>query len=112
MILKFPDESIFADKSLIRHFIRGYFDGDGSLGMYGKFLQPNCSLVGTKSLLDGIAKQLSFKPMIYHHAGHKPETLTMSFTSSKAVSFVMYLYDNATIYLDRKYNKYLEMCRS
>ena len=30
-ILKFPDISIFKSKNLIRHFIRGYFDGDGSV---------------------------------------------------------------------------------
>lgn len=29
LTLKFPDESIFKSKDLIRHFIRGYFDGDG-----------------------------------------------------------------------------------
>ena len=29
--LIYPSESIFADKSLIQHFIRGYFDGDGSV---------------------------------------------------------------------------------
>ena len=28
-ILQFPDISIFKSKDLIRHFIRGYFDGDG-----------------------------------------------------------------------------------
>ncbi len=28
-VLKFPDENIFKSKDLIRHFIRGYFDGDG-----------------------------------------------------------------------------------
>ena len=29
LTLKFPDENIFKSKDLIRHFIRGYFDGDG-----------------------------------------------------------------------------------
>lgn len=29
--LKFPDQSIFINPDLIRHFIRGYFDGDGSV---------------------------------------------------------------------------------
>jgi hypothetical protein len=35
LILKFPDSEIFNnDESLILSFIRGYFDGDGSLGYY------------------------------------------------------------------------------
>ena len=31
LTLKFPDISIFKNMDLIRHFIRGYFDGDGSV---------------------------------------------------------------------------------
>lgn len=31
LTLKFPDENIFKSKDLIRHFIRGYFDGDGCI---------------------------------------------------------------------------------
>lgn len=31
LTLKFPDESVFKYKDLIHHFIRGYFDGDGSV---------------------------------------------------------------------------------
>lgn len=31
LILKFPSENIFSNPELIRHFIRGYFDGDGSV---------------------------------------------------------------------------------
>jgi len=31
LILKFPSLDIFSNKSLIYPFIRGYFDGDGSI---------------------------------------------------------------------------------
>jgi hypothetical protein len=34
LILKFPNHNIFKNKNLIKHFIRGYFDGDGCLGIY------------------------------------------------------------------------------
>ena len=34
LILTFPDESIFCDKKLINDLIRGYVDGDGTLGVY------------------------------------------------------------------------------
>lgn len=105
--MKFPQ----IKQELVRHFIRGYFDGDGTLGCYGKHLQPTSSLVGTKDMLDNISKQLSFNPTIYHHKGHKEETLTMSFASQKAIDFINYIYKDSTIYLDRKYNKYIEMCR-
>lgn len=107
LVLKFPK----IKQELIRHFVRGYFDGDGSLGCYGQYLQPSCSLIGTKDMLDNISKQLSFIPYIYHHKCHKEETLTMSLSSQKAIDFINYIYKDATIYLDRKYNKYIEMCR-
>ena len=31
LTLEFPNKAIFKDPDLIRHFIRGYFDGDGSV---------------------------------------------------------------------------------
>jgi len=34
LILKFPKESIFSSKDLIKHYIRGYVNGDGTLGVY------------------------------------------------------------------------------
>ena len=107
LILKFPK----IKQELVRHFIRGYFDGDGTLGCYGKYSQPSCSLVGTKDVLDNISKRLSFNPNIYHHKGHKEETLTMSMNSQKAIDFINYIYKDSTIYLDRKYDKYIKMCR-
>lgn len=36
LILKFPSLSIFKDYSLIKHFIRGYWDGDGCLSYQDK----------------------------------------------------------------------------
>lgn len=57
LILKFPDISIFTDLSLIRHFIRGYVDGDGCL-TWGdsEHKKPFLSILGTKDLLEGIRK--------------------------------------------------------
>ena len=34
LTLKFPDRDIFKSSDLIRHFIRGYFDGDGCFSRY------------------------------------------------------------------------------
>jgi intein/homing endonuclease len=46
LVLKFPD----IPKEMYRHFIRGYFDGDGSLCLHinkrGKF-QPLLSITST-----------------------------------------------------------------
>ena len=72
LTLKFPNESIFGDKSLIRHFIRGYFDGDGSLGVYDNKVSNNvyhnhCSLyfLGTKDMLTHIARYIGIQKEVY-----------------------------------------------
>jgi intein/homing endonuclease len=55
LILEFPNESIFKNKSLIRHFIRGYWDGDGCLSYCDKkHLCPNASVLGTENFLSSM----------------------------------------------------------
>jgi intein/homing endonuclease len=53
-ILEFP--FIFKNSNLTRHFIRGYFDGDGciSYAIINNKVQPRVSLLGTKSFLTTI----------------------------------------------------------
>jgi intein/homing endonuclease len=53
LILKFPSISIFDNKNLIVHFIRGYFDGDGCIS-YGNKSHTKCSIniVGTYDFLN------------------------------------------------------------
>lgn len=48
LILKFPTEKQ-VPKKLLSHFMRGYFDGDGSVGIYNTYGQ--FSLVGTPEFL-------------------------------------------------------------
>ena len=56
LILKFPDSVIFSNKDLIRHFIRGYIDGDGCLCI----TQNKCilSILGTQEFLSDLSKYL------------------------------------------------------
>lgn len=57
LTLKFPNINIFKNKNLIRHFIRGYFDGDGCISYGNKeHTYPIVSILGTKDFLDGIQK--------------------------------------------------------
>jgi intein-encoded DNA endonuclease-like protein len=55
-ILKFPE---WLDKKLYKHFIRGYFDGDGHVGLYGKQIQ--ISIVGTENFCMSLQSTLSIK---------------------------------------------------
>ena len=102
--LKFPQN---LSNELIRHFIRGYFDGDGSVcitktcsmiqitsnGLFLRELQTilmkNCSLNETK-----LGKR---------HRKYDNDILTMSYGGKKQLGRIYhYLYDDSTYYLARK----------
>lgn len=99
----------------MKHFARGYFDGDGSFGIYYSKKSVNgelsLSCVGTNNILQNLFKELNIDVNIYHHSGHSEETLTLNVSQYKAKKLLDYMYNNATIYLDRKYNEYLKICR-
>ena len=63
LILEFPKEDLFTDKLLIYHFLRGYCDGDGTLGVYrhsktNPSMEESLMFVGTKPFLEGVQKYL------------------------------------------------------
>lgn len=111
LILTFPDESIFCDKKLIYDFIRGYVDGDGTLGVYphsktNPKLEESLLIVGTKSFLEGVQKYLG-KGYLMQKPNCNENTYRLGYSTSKANKAAELLYKNANIYLDRKYNIYI-----
>lgn len=114
LILQFPDKAIFKDKSLIRHFIRGYWDGDGCLSYTNKEHTRACiSVLGTKDFLTEMKNNLPLKCdyNLQNNNSEKDITKVLSLHGRNAFDLCYYLYNDATIYLDRKYEKYLEYCR-
>ncbi len=109
LILKFPNESI-VPKNLQHHFIRGYFDGDGSFKKSnGKYYVFN--LCGTKEFLLKCQEILHKNTKLEKR--HKDNKNNYSFSIGgrlQAKKIGDYLYKNATVYLERKYNRYKEMC--
>lgn len=110
LILKFPTEEQ-VPKELIRHFIRGYFDGDGWFTN-----TPHCfetGLISTKEFIveclkilpDGLKKDSCFKS-----AGKATRYSFYSF--SDVYHFLNYLYKDCTIYLDRKYLSYVDFIQN
>ena len=114
---KFPNVEIFRDKSLVQHFIRGYFDGDGCISYADKeHKRPNFQMLGT---LEFLTEVLTFFPKecqnltIRHNHNNPKEIIRFINTSDdKAIKIFNYLYKNATIYLNRKYKRYLALCCS
>lgn len=110
--LKFPKEDV-VPKHLIPHFIRGYMDGDGSINYHnrGNYQAWQIGFIGQEEFLNNIKNffnksdlKLSTKDNI---------TYQINFTGNKQVKRILnILYHDATIYLDRKYEKYKEFMDS
>lgn len=91
------------DNDLIPHIIRGIFDGDGCIS--GR----SVSFVGNKFVMSTIQEILENKICLNKvKIGHKGnETFSLAFSSKQNVKdFYHYIYDNATIYLTRKKERF------
>ena len=114
LILNFPTNDQVPTE-LIKHFIRGYIDGDGSIGIYlsnktDKTKQFRCSILGTKDFLDNlylILKKECFITKTKYSPHGKAWALNIS-GNKKNIKVMQFLYNNANIYLDRKYDIYLD----
>lgn len=108
LVLKFPNESIFKSKDLIRHFIRGYFDGDGcfSRQIHHTSVSPVVSFLGTKDFLNKILEYSKIESNYRHDKRHTEFTWILEYHKEPGIKLINYLYDNCTIYLDRKYKLY------
>lgn len=98
---------------LLAHFWRGWVDGDGHVGiMKSKGNEyPVVNLVGTYAACEGFKnfclQYMNSKSNIYEH---KDKSLwTYAVRGSFAVPILDVLYSDATIYLDRKYAKAMEI---
>lgn len=110
LTLKFPDKTIFKESSLIRHFIRGYWDGDGCL-TYKRIGYPTISVLGTEHFLTNIQLILNTSNTLYNNNKETCITKVLKYNGALAYNVCKYMYNNCTVYLDRKYKKYLEYCR-
>ena len=110
LILEFPKEDLFTDKHLIYHFLRGYCDGDGTLGVNSKTksnMEESLMFVGTKPFLEGVQKYLG-KGYLMQKPNCNEKTYRLSYSTQKANNAAKLMYENATIYLPRKKKIYDE----
>ena len=111
--LKFPADLFKDREDLIRHFIRGYWDGDGCLSYRDKeHKRPGVNVIGTNDFLREMEKHMPVNPMKTLRQKHKNNNAIFIWNKEDKVAFVVaeYLYKDANVYLDRKYAKYLEYC--
>ena len=115
LTLRFPKKELFDNIFLVKHFIRGYFDGDGSITYANKnHTRPEFHLLGTSQFLTEVKNYLNIPDvkLAILHPEKQSITKYIQVTGNKALSLCELLYKNSTIYLTRKYNRYLDFCRS
>jgi transposase len=107
LVLKFPE---WLDKTLYSHFIRGYFDGDGHVSA-----QPYtyvCSIVSTEDFCKRVQEILADEGIVTKVQNtYNKETSTRSlwtYNKHDSKKLLDYLYKDATIYLNRKHDVYMQ----
>ena len=106
LTLTFPDIKKFNNPDLIFDFIRGYCDGDGCLSYYTKRgkTYPSINIVGTYDFLSGITKYIPQFKKVYKKRGEN--VFQLDTRNKLAREVANKLYGHATIYLDRKYERF------
>lgn len=118
-ILKFPDTNILP-KELYKHFIRGYFDGDGCIckcegfrirkdrnnAIY-PYVKYFMTFLGTINMLDNISEFLGDKNKYIKNTDYNYQ---LKFGGNQKIKSLMSeFYESANVYLDRKHEKYIEL---
>lgn len=103
-----PPKELIPDE-LYYHLIRGYFDGDGSIWEDKQGKNYRFNMVGTLDVLTEFRKQMGWKENTLRYA-NKGQYITYRMDyggNGVCTRYLGQLYENATIYLTRKYEKYL-----
>ncbi len=99
--LTFPTEQQ-VPKELLPHFIRGYFDGDGSVGRH------TISFTGKDTFLLEIHKYFELEKSIRFYIRHPERNNNIStsfYTGKQMYKITRIIYKDANFFLKRKFNK-------
>lgn len=107
--LKFSEDLV--EKQLMSHFIRGYFDGDGSISKTKKYAQVNISgcsffLVDIKKYLE--SNDIDFSRFYPRYEDKKDGSGSIVLQRRSFKSFREYMYRDATIFMKRKHDKFYD----
>lgn len=111
LILAFP---FWIPQHLYVHFIRGYMDGDGCITYGSKQKCGNkdfkVNFCGTKEMLEGIQKVFGLTTKLSKRWKDNKNNYSLDISGNKqAYNFLTALYENSTIHLKRKYDRYIEL---
>ncbi len=97
-------------KASIVHLVRGYFDGDGCLRWWrrnnGKCNQAYVGFVGTYEFLERVSELIG----VTNKISRRGNVFVFQVVGNRKVRRITdWMYANATVYLDRKYNLWRQM---
>jgi intein-encoded DNA endonuclease-like protein len=104
--LKFPSEEQ-VPKELLHHFIRGYFDGDGSVSKtkigYGRI-----DICGIYSFLLDLSNAFGFEgKFLYRDKRKATDCWNLKIAAIAKLEYLYeFMYKDATIYMNRKFDKF------
>ena len=108
----FPD----IDTNLYSHFIRGLFDGDGCLHNSNGKSTYHCSITGTYNLCNYLKeyfKTIGINSHVRDASNHNGITAVFEvWRKDDAKKFLDFIYQDAEMYLERKYQRYLDCCNT
>lgn len=101
------------DNELLRHFIRGYYDGDGILCFTNKSFHVDF-ITASNSLFNDIKQILFNNNFKFSFSSYDSNYGTRTYRiyinkNADKVKFLDWIYECSNIYLDRKYKKYLKV---
>lgn len=103
LIITFPTYDI-VPKEFVRHFIRGCIDGDGCI--YKKNGGLCIEMCGTIEFLDKYMEEINLHKNnihLMHKERINSNAFKVSYSGPYAIHIINYIYKDATVYLDRKY---------
>lgn len=114
LVINFPD----VPKKYLGHFVRGYFDGDGSVNL-GKYWRKDRNkwkwefttrfTSGSKRFIESLQNRLK-KYMLGGYMYKKRGGYELVFARHDSVALYNLMYDNveSNVFLERKYNKFIK----
>jgi hypothetical protein len=107
LTLKFPKN---IPKNMLKHYIRGYFDGDGSISIINRktILGLKINIVGTFEFLNTLQNHLSIflgiVPKKILQIGESKNTFQLNYKSKNDILKIRdFLYNDSNIFLKRKF---------
>lgn len=96
--------------NLMFHYIRGYFDGDGGFTTHDKYLTYAVNFCGTPQVCEFILSQLNRQNLRLINKKDVESFAQIRIKGNKqSLDVANKLYNNATIYLDRKFKQYQDL---